>query len=135
MRKLLIYALQACLGLVGLGGIIALTTTALTDQPIFTLHQAHALLWLACGCLLIGLGGLTLPREKPTRFVWIMLGLTVGAFCVRVLRIGDVPYWLTDEGIFMSAVVKTYEPASFLNPVSQYASGTYMYPYWQRSGK
>ena len=132
MRNILIRTLQMCLALVGLGGMIVLTVSALTDQVLFTLHQAHALLWLACGCLLVGFGGLTLPREKPTRFVWIMLGLTIGAFLVRVLRIGDVPYWLTDEGIFMTAVVKTYEPASFLNPVSQYASGTYMYPYWQR---
>ncbi len=132
MRNLLIRALQATLALIGLVTMVILTASALTAPTVFTLDQAHAVLWLACGCLLVGLGGVTLPRERPTRFVWIMVALTLGAFLVRVLRIGDVPYWLTDEGIFMTAVVKTYEPSAFLNPVSGYASGTYMYPYWQR---
>ena len=98
-------------------------------------HTQFAMLWIAVGGVVIGLGAVTrfpsCPRLPYT--AWVVLALTIVGFGLRLLRLGSHLEYMPDEWIFASAISRFNPTVAITEPVGIYAASTWVFVYWQHA--
>lgn len=98
-------------------------------------HAQFALLWVAIGGVVIGLGAVTrFPTlSRPSRSGWAVIALAVVGLALRLVLLGSHMQYMPDEWIFASAISRFAPHVSITEPVGIYAASTWVFVYWQHA--